>query len=218
MDLRKNVTLNTDIGIKGLYVILDPRFCTNVKEVEAARAVIAGGAQVIQWRDKTRDKGEQLPIIREIIDMCKKSGVVSIINDHLDLALITGSDGIHLGQKDLPLTETRALFPEGRIIGMSTATIEEAKKAEANGADYVAVGAIYPTTSKAVTRPAGLDTLQGVVKAVSIPVVAIGGINAQNIIPVVESGANAICVISAVLSDPNIELAAKSLSSKIGNT
>mgnify|MGYP001441123889 CR=1 FL=1 len=186
--------------------------------MEAARAVIAGGAQVIQWRDKTRDKGEQLPIIREIISICKKSGVVSIINDHLDLALIAGSDGIHLGQRDLPLTETRPLFPNGKIIGISTATIEEAKKAEANGADYDAVGSIYPTASKEVTRPAGLDTLQRVVKAVSIPVVAIGGINAQNITPVVESGADAICVISAVLSKTNIEFAAESLSSKIRTT
>ena len=201
--------------ISGLYVILDPSFLEGISEVEAAEAMIRGGAQVIQWRDKTRDKGEQLPIVREVNRICAEAGVTSIVNDHVDLALASGADGVHLGQKDLPLVEARALMPEGAVIGVSTATVEEARTAEADGAYYIAVGAIYPTTSKAVTRPAGLVTLESVSGAVSMPVVAIGGINADNVGPVVEAGADSVCVISAVLSATDIEAAARDLSSKI---
>ena len=201
--------------ISGLYVILDPNFLKGISEVEAAEAMIRGGARVIQWRDKTRDKGEQLPIVKEVNRICAASGVTSIVNDHVDLALASGADGVHLGQKDLPLVEARALMPEGAVIGVSTATVEEARKAEADGAYYIAVGAIYPTTSKAVTRPAGLVTLESVSGKVSVPVVAIGGINADNVGPVVEAGADSVCVISAVLSATDIEAAARDLSSKI---
>ncbi len=202
-------------AIAGLYVILDPSFLKGISEVEATGAVIRGGAQVIQWRDKTRDKGEQLPIVREVNRLCAEAGVVSIVNDHVDLALASGADGVHLGQKDLPLVEARALMPEEAVIGVSTATVEEARAAEADGAAYIAVGAIYPTTSKAVTRPAGLVTLESVAEAVSAPIVAIGGINANNLSPVVEAGAASICVISAVLSAPDIEESARELSEKI---
>ena len=114
--------------ISGLYVILDPSFLEGISEVEAAEAMIRGGARVIQWRDKTRDKGEQLPIVKEVNRICAAAGVTSIVNDHVDLALASGADGVHLGQKDLPLVEARALMPEGAVIGVSTATVEEAKK------------------------------------------------------------------------------------------
>ncbi len=201
--------------IEGLYVILDPSFLKDVSEVEAAAAIARGGARVVQWRDKTRDKGEQLPIVREVNRICAEGGVVSIVNDHVDLALASGADGVHLGQKDLPLVEARALMPEEAVIGVSTATVEEAKRAEAEGASYIAVGSIYPTTSKAVTRPAGLVTLESVAGAVSAPVVAIGGINADNVEPVVDAGADSVCVISAALSGPDIEAAARELSLKI---
>ena len=168
--------------IKGLYVILDPSFLKGMSEVEAAEAIIRGGARIIQWRDKTRDKGDQLPIVREINRLCTEAGVVSIVNDHVDLALV------------------------------STATVEEALLAEEEGASYIAVGAVYPTNSKAVTRPAGLETLEAVTRAVSAPVVAIGGISAGNVGPVMEAGADSACVISAVLSAADMEATARELS------
>lgn len=201
--------------IEGLYVILDPSFLNGVSEVGAVEALIRGGARVIQWRDKTRDKGEQLPIVREVNRLCAEAGVVSIVNDHVDLAMASGADGVHLGQKDLPLVEARNLMPTGAVIGVSTATVDEARRAEGEGASYVAVGSIYPTTSKAVTRPAGLTTLTSVSREVSAPVVAIGGINAGNVGAVVEAGADSVCVISAVLSAQDIEAAARELSAKI---
>lgn len=201
--------------VKGLYVILDPSFLDGVSEVDAAASIIRGGAKVIQWRDKGRDKGEQLPVVREVNQLCAEAGVVSIVNDHVDLALVSGASGVHLGQRDLPLAEARKLMPETAVIGVSTATVEEALLAESLGASYIAVGAIYPTSSKAVTRPAGLGTLEEVAKAVSVPVVAIGGIDAGNVGPVMEAGADSACVISAVLSTGDMEAAARELSTAI---
>ncbi len=201
--------------IKGLYVILDPSFLDGVSEVEAAASIIRGGAKIIQWRDKGRDKGEQLPVVREVNRLCAEAGVVSIVNDHVDLALVSGASGVHLGQRDLPLAEARKLMPETTVIGVSTATVEEALLADREGASYIAVGAIYPTRSKAVTRPAGLGTLEEVAKAVSVPVVAIGGIDAWNVGPVMEAGADSACVISAVLSEVDLEAAARELSTAI---
>jgi len=201
--------------IQGLYVILDPSFLKDMSEVEAAEAIILGGAKVIQWRDKGRDKGEQLAVVREVNRLCVEAGVVSIVNDHVDLALVSGASGVHLGQKDLPLVEARKLMPGDAVIGVSTATVEEALMAEREGASYIAVGAIYATSSKSVTRPAGLETLEAVANAVSVPVVAIGGINAGNVGPVMEAGADSACVISAVLSAADMETAARELSAAI---
>ena len=201
--------------VHGLYVILDPQFCKGYTEVEAAQALIKGGVRIIQWRDKVRDKGEQLPIVREVVRLCAEAGVVSIINDHLDLAMISKADGLHLGQKDLPLPQVKPFFSAENIVGVSNATYEEALRAEEEGADYIAVGAIYETSSKEKTRPAGLETLRRVVEAVSVPVVAIGGINESNIGPVIEAGADAVCVISAVMSAQDIEQAAQNLVSQI---
>ena len=201
--------------VQGLYVILDPSFLKDVSEVEAAEAIILGGTKVIQWRDKGRDKGEQLAVVREVNRLCAEAGVVSIVNDHVDLALVSGASGVHLGQKDLPLVEARKLMSGDAVIGVSTATVEEALMAEREGASYIAVGAIYPTSSKSVTRSAGLETLEAVANAVSVPVVAIGGINAGNVGPVMEAGADSACVISAVLSAVDLETAARELSAAI---
>ena len=206
---------NTRERVKGLYVILDPQFCRGCTEVEAAQAIIRGGARIIQWRDKTRDKGQQLPIVREVNRLCAEADVLFIVNDHLDLALISDADGLHLGQKDLPLTQVKPFLSEDKVVGVSTATLEEALKAHEEGADYIAVGSIYPTSSKEQTRPAGLDTLRKVVEAVSVPVVAIGGINEGNVDAVLDAGADAICVISAVMAAPDMELAARKLASRI---
>lgn len=201
--------------IDGLYVILDPHFAPRHREVELAEAIIRGGAKMIQWRDKLRDKGEQLPILREIKRLCHEAGVLLIVNDHLDLALIADADGVHVGQKDLPASEVRRFLPKDKIVGVSTATLSEALKAQADGATYIAVGSIYPSPSKEKTRPAGLKTLREVKRAVSQPVVAIGGINQDNVRPVIKAGADAICVISAVLGSPHIEEATRTLRIKI---
>ena len=184
--------------IAGLYVIIDPAACRDRDSVAVAEQALEGGARVVQWRDKTRDKGDQLPDARAIAAMCGQANALFIVNDHADLALVCGAGGVHLGQHDLPVDAVRRIAGDALTIGVSTNNADEARAAEAGGADYVAVGAIFPTATKDVTRPADLDRLRQVREAVSIPVVAIGGVNEANIASVVAAGASAAAVISAV--------------------
>ena len=154
---------------------------------------------MVQYRDKTREKGVQLPIARALQALCRQSEALFFVNDHVDLALAIGADGVHLGQRDLPVTVVRGIVPPRMLVGCSTNNPEEARLAEAAGADYVSVGRLFPTESKFNTRPATLDTLRAVKAAVSIPVCAIGGINASNIEDVIEAGADMAAVISAIV-------------------
>lgn len=195
----------------GLYVIIDPDACHERSAVEVARLALEGGARTLQLRDKLRDKGEQLPIAREVARLCRKHAALFIVNDHADLALAAAADGVHLGQADLPAAAVREIAGDRLLIGVSTNNPEEARRAAADGADYVAVGAIFPTGSKQVTRPANLDRIQDVKAAVGVPVVAIGGINAGNIDSVIEAGADAAAVISAVCAAPDPRAAARQL-------
>lgn len=190
--------------ITGVYVILDPAMTRDRPMLEVAEAALAGGATVIQYRDKVREKGLQLPIAIELRELCHRYGALLIINDDPALTLASGADGVHLGQKDLPISAARAILPLSCIIGNSNATLDEVRAADAEGADYIAVGAIYDTSSKSDTRPAGLETLRQVRAITKRPIVAIGGINADNVAPVIEAGADAVSVISAVVgaTDP----------------
>ncbi|MEX2246526.1 MAG: thiamine phosphate synthase [Dehalococcoidia bacterium] len=205
--------MRTSSGIRGLYVIIDPAACGARGAVEVARLALAGGASMVQWRDKLRDKGDQLADARAVAALCRAGGAVFIVNDHADLALAAGADGVHLGQHDLPIASVRPIVGEGMMIGVSTNNAEEARAAEAAGADYVAVGAIFATASKGGTRPASIERVREVRAAVSVPVVAIGGIDASNIGRVVEAGADAAAVIRAVCGADDPEGAARGLAS-----
>jgi len=198
-------------SIRGLYVIVDPEQTRGRDPVEVARQALEGGASIIQWRDKSRDKGEQLPQLRAVRDLCRRHGALLIVNDHADLALAAGADGVHLGQKDLPPAAVRAFVPPDFIVGVSTNNVEEGRRAQADGASYVAVGALFPTASKAVTRPASPQRLREVKQAVSVPVVGIGGINENNIDQVLAAGADAVAVISAVIAADDVREAASRL-------
>ena len=200
--------------IRGLYVIVDPEQTRGRDPIEVARQALEGGASIIQWRDKTRDKGEQLPQLRALRDLCRRYGALLVVNDHADLALVAGADGAHLGQKDLPPAAVRAFVPPDFIVGVSTNNVEEARRAEADGASYVAVGALFPTASKAVTRPADPQRLREVKEAVSLPVVGIGGINEGNIDQVLAAGADAVAVISAVIAADDVRGAAARLAAR----
>ena len=175
------------------------------------QAVLRGGARVIQLRDKLHDKGDVLPVARSIRDLCDRHDAVFIMNDHADLAVACDAHGLHLGQHDLPVAEARAILRPYQIIGTSNALVEEAAGSESQGVDYLAVGAMFPTDSKERTRPAGLSTLSAVKATASVPLVAIGGINLSNVSQVVRAGADAACVISAVVGAPDPEAAARQL-------
>ena len=199
---------------RGLYVIIDPEVAGDRPEDEIARQTIEGGATLVQLRDKQREKGLQLPLARRLKEICAAAGIPLIINDHVDLALAADADGVHVGQKDLPVSIVRRLMPNA-IIGCSTNDVEEALRAQADGASYVSVGRLFPTDSKADTRPATLDTLRAVKQAINIPVAAIGGISAENIDAVLAAGADLIAVIGAVVAAPDVRETARRLVQRI---
>ena len=197
--------------VRGLYVIVDAQAAGGRDLVELTQAVLRGGASVIQLRDKLHDKGDVLPVARRIRDLCDTHDAIFIMNDHADLAVACDAHGLHLGQHDLPVAEARAILKPYQLIGTSNALPEEALESEKQGADYLAVGAMFPTDTKERTRPAGLSTLSEVKARAGVPVVAIGGINLDNISQVVRAGADAACVISAVVGAPDPEAAARRL-------
>ena len=202
-------------GVRGLYVIVDAQAAGGRDLVEVTQAALRGGARVIQLRDKLHDKGDVLPVARRIRDLCDRHNAVFIVNDHADLAVACDAHGLHLGQHDLPVAEARAILKPYQIIGTSNALVEEAAESERQGADYLAVGAIFPTDTKERTRPAGLGTLSAVKARAAAPVVAIGGINLDNISDVARAGADAACVISAVVGAPDPEAAARRLAAAL---
>ncbi len=187
--------------VYGLYVIIDPEVTGGRDPFEIARAALRGGARMLQLRDKLREKGQTLPLARALREMSAAHKALLIVNDHADLARIVEADGLHVGQGDLPVAEVRQLLGPHQMIGRSNHLLEEAVESQALGADHVALGAIYLTATKAsiIDRaPIGPEAVRRVKGAVSVPVVAIGGINEENLGPVVEAGADAICVTGAV--------------------
>jgi thiamine-phosphate pyrophosphorylase len=197
-------------------VIIDPAVAQGRDPLSVAEQALEGGARLIQLRDKGREKGLQLPLAEALARLCRERGALFIVNDHADLALAAGADGVHVGQKDLPVPVVRRLLPPGMIVGCSTNNVEEARRAQAQGADYVSVGRLFPTGSKADTRPATTDTLRAVRAAVSIPVCAIGGINESNIDQVLAAGAEMAAVIAAVVAAPDVREAARRLAQRFG--
>ncbi|MFA5055000.1 MAG: thiamine phosphate synthase [Dehalococcoidia bacterium] len=201
--------------IAGLYVIIDRELLSGKDEVDACRQAIRGGANIIQLRDKLGNKSRILNSARKLKDACVPSGVPFIVNDDLGIALASEADGLHVGQEDIPVSDARRLLAIDKLLGCSTTTVDEARKAEADGADYVAVGSIYPTQSKSDINVVGLDRLREIRDSVSLPIVAIGGINADNARAVVDAGADAVAVISAVLASDDIERAAHKIAERL---
>ena len=151
-----------------MYVIIDEQAAQGRDLVDLSRAALQGGASVLQLRDKINDKGDVLPVARAIRDLCDEFDALLIINDHVDLAVACNAHGVHLGQHDLPIEEARAILRPHQIIGTSNALLEEAQDSERRGADYLAVGAMFPTSTKERTRPAGLETLGRVRQSTSL--------------------------------------------------
>jgi len=178
-----------------LCVITDEAFCP----VTLAEKALKGGAQMIQLRHKTASGNQLFSWAVEIRKRCRQHKALCIINDRVDIALASEVDGVHLGQEDLPAVAARKILGNNRIIGVSASSIEEALRGEKDGADYIGFGHIYPTTSKVKEHdPLGPEYLQQVASMVSLPVIAIGGINLENAPLLMSRGASGIAVISAV--------------------
>jgi thiamine-phosphate pyrophosphorylase len=197
--------------ITGLYAIIDTQLISLENVLDAAKKTIRGGAKVIQLRDKSANKGALFSISKSLAELCRDSDCLFIINDYLDIAIAAGADGLHIGQDDLPLTVVRDELPIDKIVGVSVRTLAEAQKAQADGADYIAVGSVFPSSTKKEAEVVGLERIKQIKQAISTPIVAIGGISRENIGQVVASGAAAAAVISAVFSESNIEQATHQL-------
>ena len=195
-----------------LYVVTDPDLSNGLSHSQVAELACRGGADVIQLRDKNADDAEFSRYAREVKRICDRYGAIFIVNDRLEIALECEADGAHLGQSDMPISEARGKVPDGFILGCSVGSPEEAVKAERDGADYVALSPVFDTASKADADPGhGLAVLTEIRRAVKIPVLAIGGINKDNAASVVKAGAEGLAVISAVVSQPDVEKAAREL-------
>jgi thiamine-phosphate pyrophosphorylase len=191
--------------IKGIYAIIDTSIIKFENLEETARKIIRGGASVLQLRDKISIRKDLLEIATDLQILCHENNVLFIVNDYLDIAIASNSDGIHLGQDDIPITTARKELAIDKIIGCSVRTISQAIKAFEDGADYIAVGSIFATKTKPDTAVTGIDVLEQIKDRLDLPLVAIGGINLDNAEQIKDSGADALAIISAILKSEDIE-------------
>jgi len=169
------------------------------------RNALAGGTRLVQYRSKTMNEELRLEQARSLAHLCREYEVPLLINDHIDLALEVGADGVHLGQEDAPISQARLKLGHEKIIGISCYNeLESAIEAECSGADYVAFGAFFTSVTKLDTVPASVDLLQQGNLEISIPIVAIGGINSDNALELISAGANAVAVSSALFGARDI--------------
>lgn len=194
-----------------LYVIPDREIGAPLSIQEQAERAIEGGATVIQLRDKSVSGGYLYTIALELVELCRRHQVLFIVNDRLDIAVASGADGVHVGQADLPVKVIRRLVSPEFIVGVSTRTVQEALYAEKDGADYLGVGAIFPTGSKNDARVIGIAPLKEITGVTDLPVVAIGGIEPDNIPVALNSGASGVAVISSVVGEKNIRQSADNI-------
>jgi len=201
--------------IRGLYVILDRQALGDRDMADAAREVVTGGAEVIQLRDKLSLTRELLGTAQQLKRICQESGTLFLMNDRLDVALAAEANGLHVGQDDIPVTEARRALPIDRIVGVSTKTCDQALDACQQGADYIAVGSVFPSIGKPGAIVVGFEGVARAREAVTCPLVAIGGIDQTNVAQVLAAGADAVAVISAVLTHRDIAAATRRMVDEI---
>ena len=200
-------------NIGRLHVITDIFLQTRYSHVELTEMAIAGGADTIQFRQKGGSTRQMIEAAGRMGRICNDAGVLFVVNDRIDIAIASKADGVHLGQDDFPIPLARELLGSEKIIGGSVGTLEEARRCLSEGADYVGFGPVFPTSSKDDAGPvSGIEALKKIVSAVSLPVIAIGGIDEKNAPDVIRAGARGIAVISAVCCQADPEKAARALS------
>lgn len=194
-----------------LYAVTDRHWLGNQTLLEQVQEALDGGATCIQLREKQLDDKTFLQEAIEIQKLCKQYQVPFIVNDNVEIAKDMHADGIHVGQSDMEALDVRKALGNDVILGVSAQTVEQAKKAEAHGADYLGVGAVFPTGSKDDAEDVSYETLKAICEAVSIPVIAIGGITQDNVKELAGSGIVGIAVISAIFAQQHITQATKDL-------
>jgi thiamine-phosphate pyrophosphorylase len=195
-----------------MHVLTDVDLQSRFSHLELTRLALAGGADTIQFRQKTGSTRDLIETACRMKALCHEAGATFIVNDRIDVAIASDADGVHLGQSDFPIPLARKLLGDHKIIGGSASTLKEALKCREEGADYVGFGPVFETASKADAAPAsGLAVLRQVVLEVGLPVVSIGGIHAGNVGSVFEAGSHGIAVISAVCCQEDPEAATRCL-------
>jgi thiamine-phosphate pyrophosphorylase len=197
-----------------LYVILDREAARGRDMRWLLDAVLEGGCRIVQLREKRMSLADLYPLATALAERCRRTDALFIVNDRADLALAVGADGLHVGQEDLPAAAARRLLPD-RILGVSTHGVEQARQALADRADYVAVGSIFPTGTKAEFQLVGPDLVRRLRPEIPVPLVGIGGITLDNAQDVIAAGADAVAVISAVCAAPDPEAATRRLMERL---
>lgn len=214
--LQRSDLFETPPMIYDLYIITDENMGLQRTHAEIAELAIAGGADVIQLRDKSCSSRELTEIARTLRVITRRTSTLFIVNDRLDVAIVSGADGVHIGQGDMRCDVARQIAPPGFIIGVSVSNLNEALQAERDGADYVALSPTFSTGSKQDAGPGrGLTILREICRHVSVPVIAIGGIHKGNVSEVIAAGADGVAVISAVVRSADITAAARDLKNLI---
>jgi thiamine-phosphate pyrophosphorylase len=198
-----------------LYVIVTGELCGGRDPAEVARAAARGGAGMLQLREKSLEAAALLDRAKRLRAVASELGTLFVVNDRADLAAAAEADGVHVGQEDLPCAAARRLLGAGAVVGVSARSVEEARRAQGDGADYVGVGTMFATATKAGARVGGPDLLREVSAAVSIPVYPIGGITAENVSELVAVGAERAAVCRAVISADDPEAAARALRAQL---
>ena len=194
-----------------LYLVTDSTGLSEEVFLEKVRDALEGGVTLIQLREKNKTTREYMELATRVHDITKEFGVPLIIDDRIDVAMAIGAEGVHLGQSDMPIDIARKIVGDDMIIGATTKTVPQALEAYKNGADYLGVGAIYPTTTKVKTVLTSVDTLKEICAAVPIPANAIGGLNKDNLEILKGTPIAGICVVSAIMKAEDSGKAARYL-------
>ncbi len=198
-----------------LYFITDSTGFSEEEFLQRVEDALQGGITMLQLREKEKTTKEYISLAKKVHDLTRKYHVPLIIDDRVDVAMAVDAEGVHLGQSDMPVDMARSIFGENKIIGATAKTVEQAKEAYQQGADYLGVGAIYPTTTKVKTVLTSIEALDKICKAVPIPVNAIGGLNKDNIDILQGIAIAGICVVSAIMKADNPKKEAIELLEKV---
>ena len=201
-----------------LYAVTDRRWLHGKRLYDAAESALQGGVTFLQLREKsagTMPRASLLKEARELLMLCRRYRVPFVIDDDVELAMAIGADGVHVGQSDMEAGTARRRIGKDKILGVSVQTVKEARIAAECGADYLGVGAVFPTNSKEDAEIVRYETLKEICSAAAVPVVAIGGINDENVMQLAGSGVAGIAVISAIFAKKDVRIAAQRLLCKV---
>lgn len=204
MKLNKNIDYS-------LYLVSDRNVLNGKDFIKSLEEAILGGVTLIQLREKNTNSLEFYELAVKVKELTAKYNIPLIINDRLDIAMAVNAEGVHVGQNDMPANVARNIIGEDKILGVSVSTLEEAKKAVDDGADYIGVGALFPTDTKTDANSVSLHQIKNIKENINIPVVGIGGINKSNIKSVIDTGIDGVAVVSAILGKENIKEASQKL-------